>query len=138
MAKWCVEIVRKVYFQHMVASSTDSWFLCSFFRQKTTINNYLKVEKLTSNDLQLLSCVFLPLRMTMLFVFLDNDSTSKSRGWRGLNRSAEMPRANIGWVEAKLLELPFKPKNKQTSSLVIIMWSKSNLMYKQTDEHIVN
>jgi hypothetical protein len=44
-------------------------------------------------------------------VFLDSDSTSKSRGSRGLNLSVEVPLANIGWVEvAKLFELPLRPE----------------------------
>ena len=35
--------------------------------------------------------IVLPLKMMMLLVFLDTDSTSKSLGSRGLNRSVDAP-----------------------------------------------
>jgi hypothetical protein len=44
--------------------------------------------------------------MTMLLVFLESDSTSKSPG---LNLSADGLLASIGCVEVRLFELPFRP-----------------------------
>jgi hypothetical protein len=47
--------------------------------------------------------------MMMLFAFLDRDSISK---FLGLNGSSGGLPANIGWVDARLLELPFNSERK--------------------------
>jgi hypothetical protein len=52
---------------------------------------------------------FLPLKMMMLLAFLDRDSISK---FLGLNGSSGGLPASIGWVEARLLELPFNSERK--------------------------
>ena len=78
-----VKKVKKAQIKQILLNSIFQWEICIWKRYRLAFVNHISEYLKTT--------IVLPLKMMIGFVFLERDSTSKSLGSKGLNRSADIP-----------------------------------------------